>query len=247
MQIYTLGKKEKLSLLPSINRPICPSQVTKLANSINKMGNIRPIVVAELDFIDGRNMKYIIDGQHLFYALIRNNLPIEYVTIKTDSLEDLIEKIALLNSSSKSWKLTDYVNSWSCIKEDYKKLNKYFNVYDFELTLLSSVLNNKEITRNGGGGDNCTSKIIKSGKFEIINEKQNVVILNNLTDILKIIPRLDRVKNKFLCSEYVSFYRTNVRTYNHSKFLESLTKNKDKFILATHDTNQLVTMFEKMI
>jgi hypothetical protein len=246
MQIQTLAKKKKLHLLPGINRPVCPSQVTKLADSINRMGNIRPIVVAELEFIDGRLLEYVIDGQHLLHALIRNNLPIEYVKITISSIEDLIEKIALLNSSSKSWKLSDYVNSWAYINKDYRKLNKYFNIYDFELSFLAAVLSNREVKKTAGGDDSVTSKL-KSGRFEIVNEKTNVEILNNLTDILKIIPRLDRVRNRYVCSEYVAFYRTNIKTYNHDKFLKSLSKNKEKFILATHETDQLVEMFEKLI
>lgn len=244
MEIKVLKKNESLSYLAGINRPINPSQVTKLAESINKMGNIRPIVVANINFINGKLTKYIIDGQHLFNALIRNNLPIEYVTINVKDTVELVENIALLNSSSKSWTLSDYITSWTVISEDYKKLQQYYNIYDFELSFLAGVLMNKNYKSIGGGHIN---KFIKRGEFKITEEIKNVEILDKLTDVLNIIPRLNRQENKFLCTEYVDFLRINLSKYNHKRFLDNLKKNKEKFILATHEQTKLSSMFEKLI
>lgn len=245
MEVLNLKQKETLSYLAGINRPINPAQVTKLAESINKMGNIRPIVVAIISFISGKATKYIIDGQHLFNALMRNGLPIEYILIEVKDTKDLVEKIALLNSSSKSWTLIDYITSWQMISNDYKKLLHYYNVYDFELAFLAGVLMNKNYKGISGGGN--VTKFIKKGEFKISDEQKNVEILNKLTDVLKIIPRLNRQENKFLCSEYVDFLRINLSKYNHETFLENLKKQKQKFILATHEQTKLASMFEKLI
>lgn len=245
MNTLILKPKETLSLLAGINRPITPGQVTKIAESINKMGNIRPIVVAIISFITGKPTKYIIDGQHLFNALIRNNLPIEYVLIEVTDVKDLVEKIALLNSSSKSWTLLDYITSWTAVSNDYKKLLHYYHVYDFELSFLATVLMNKRVNKTAGG--DSISKYIKRGEFKISEESKNVDILNKLTDVLKIIPRLNRQENKFLCSEYVDFLRINFSKYDHKRFLENLEKQKQKFVLATHEQTKLSSMFEKLI
>ena len=53
MKTQTLKKnsKQSFSYLAGIIRPINPAQVTKLAESVIKMGVIRPVVVAELSFI----------------------------------------------------------------------------------------------------------------------------------------------------------------------------------------------------
>ena len=48
------------SMLAEINRAVSPSHVTKIADSINRMGVIRCVVVAELPFINGTNDKFII-------------------------------------------------------------------------------------------------------------------------------------------------------------------------------------------
>ena len=239
LNIKWLPKNGKLSYLSGINRPINPSQVTKLAQSVTKMGIIRPLVVAELDFVSGKKTKYIIDGQHLFNALIRNGMDIPYVEIAIKDKQELIETIALLNASSKNWSLLDYICAWSSLSDDYIKLNHYYQVYDFDMGVLSSVLNNN--TTDGG---NITRKI-KNGTFKIIEEATNIIILDNLTDVLKIIPRMNRMENRYLCVEYIRFLR-NTNKYNHSKFLSGLKQNKKEFILATQEEGKLVELFTKL-
>jgi hypothetical protein len=247
MDIKVLGPKQSLSYLTGINRPIRPDQVTKLATSLNKMGNIRPLVVATISFITGKATKYIIDGQHLFNALLRNGLPIEYVEIKVDNLTDLVEKIALLNSSSKSWTLVDYITAWSCVIEDYKKLFKYYNIFDFEINMLAAVLAGKNIASSPNGASTSMCKSIKLGNFRITDEAKHVQILNDLTDILNIIPRMGRIENRYVCNEYVSFRRTVGSKYTHDTFLKNLALHKQKFILATQEPDKLSEMFKKLV
>lgn len=228
---------KKLNYLAGINRPINPSQVTKLAESVKKIGIIRPIVIAQLSFITGKSEQYIIDGQHLFNALIRNNMDIPYVSVEIDNKYQLVETIALLNASSKNWSMVDYVTSWGSISEHYKKLLYYFNVYDFELCDIASILSEKARRHIG--------RVIKKGEFEIVNEKDNVKILDYLTDVLDILPRMNRYENRYVCEEYISFIRTTVN-YNHKLFIQKLEKNKQKFILATQGGEKLSEMFKKL-
>jgi len=240
-RIKSLKIGETLSYLAGINRPIDPAQVTKLANSIDLIGLVRCIVVAKIKFIDGKLRSYIVDGQHLFNAMLRNNIPIEYVEIEVDNLSDLVEKIALLNASSKSWKLCDYILAWSSVNSDYKKLNKYFNIYDFELSVIASILSNNTLKITAGGS--TIAQKIKKGEFKVVDEDFNISVLNDLTDILKIIPRMNRFENRYVCSEYVNFRRTSGSSYNHKSFLKNLDKNKQKFILATQEQEKLADMF----
>lgn len=231
----------KLSYLAGINRAINPSQVTKLAKSLEKfMGILRPVVVAELSFITGRMEKYIIDGQHIYNALIRLGWEIPYVVISVKDKQDLVEKIALLNASSKTWTMQDYVTAWSSLKEDYVKLNHYFQVYDMEITEIAAIL-----MGNSRGGGNI-NKVIKSGDFCIVNEQENVNILNKTTDMLKIVPRMNRFENRYAVKEYVKFLRST-SSYNHQEFLTKLQKNKEKFILATQEEGKLNELFKSLI
>jgi hypothetical protein len=241
MKNQTLKKDSKQSFyyLAGINRAINPAQVTKLAESVNRMGIIRPVVVAEIAFIDGKKKTYIIDGQHLFNALIRNNMDIPYVMITIKDKKELVEKIALLNASSKNWAIIDYISAWSSLSTDYVKLNHYFQVYDFDMGVLSSVLNNANVD-----GSSLVRKI-KAGEFRIMDEDKNVTILNHLTDVLKVVPRMNRFENRYLCREYIKFLRSTSK-YNHPKFLDNLKKNKKEFILATQEDGKLVELFTKL-
>ena len=84
-----LGKG--FDFLVALNRSIKPGQVTEIAKSINKMGVIRPIVVAKFTYL-GKQGNYIIDGQHLYHALLRNNSDFPYVEITVNDDADLVEK-----------------------------------------------------------------------------------------------------------------------------------------------------------
>lgn len=239
MKWLSLNGNIKFSYLAGINRAINPSQVTKLAKSLEMMGAIRPVVIAELAFISGKLGKYIIDGQHIFNALIRLGWEIPYVTIQVKDKQDLVEKIALLNASSKTWSMQDYVTAWSSLKDDYVKLNHYFEVYDMEISELAAILMGN--TRSGGN----ITKVLKSGDFKINNEQQNVQILNYVTDMLKVVPRMNRFENRYAIKEYVKFLRATPK-YDHELFLSKLQKNKEKFILATQEEGRLSELFEKL-
>jgi hypothetical protein len=234
--------KTSLNLLAGINRPIAPGHVTKVATSIERLGCLQPIVVTEIDFINGKRMYYILDGQHKFTAMLRIGGEIPYVTIDIKDKTELVEAIALLNASSKSWSMHDYVIAWSSLKEDYVKLNRYYEIYDFEINILAQVLCNQSVSN---GGSEMTKKI-KKGDFTITNEKRAVEILNFMTDVLKVMPRMNRYENKYACSEYVKFLNSVGRDYKHEEFITKLSKRVDKFILATQEEGRLSDLFKKI-
>jgi len=105
LEIKMLSKSSavKVHLLAGINRGVSPGHVTKIAESISKKGVLRPVIMAYIDFIDGIKKLYIIDGQHLYFAILRFNIDIPYALVDINTKEDLIETLALLNASSKSW------------------------------------------------------------------------------------------------------------------------------------------------
>lgn len=244
VQILKKSSSKGFKFLVGINRAIIPGQVTKLATSISKMGIIRPVIVTDINFLDEKGT-YILDGQHLFYALVRADMDIPYVKINVKDKKDMIEKIALLNSSSKSWCLKDYMLAWSSISEDFRKLQAYYNTYDFELCLIADILMGTSLRQHAGGG--VSVKKLKTGEFKIHNEAKKKVTLDNLTAILKILPRMDRYDNLYVCREYINFLNEIGTDYDHEKFLKSLERRKAQFILATQEDGKLVEMFKKLI
>jgi hypothetical protein len=155
--------------------------------------------------------------------------------------KQLIETIALLNASSKNWTMADYVLSWSSINPDYVKLNRYFQIYDVEISIIASILSNGNVSSAG-----TITKKIKQGEFAIQNEEENVTILDGITDILKVIPRMNRFENRYVCAEYVNFRRTEGCSYDHKAFMKKLEANKKQFILATQEQEKLSDMFRKL-
>jgi hypothetical protein len=233
------------SLLAGINRGVIPNHVTKMATSLEKMGPVRPIVVAVLSFVTGAPVAYIIDGQHLYHALMRLGWDIPYTEIEINDAVELAEHLAMLNNSSKSWAMVDYINVWAHVNKDYIKLNQYYNTYDIELSQLADLLMNGSCLANIGG-NNTISGIIKRGEFKIDDEQKSVFLMNCITDSLKIVPRMDRMSNKLFISSYVNFINS-VGNYDHKQFLVNLKLNKDKFKLATQDPEQYNKLLKQIM
>lgn len=242
-----MGKNSSnaFSILAGINRPIKPAQVSKLAESINTMGIIRPIVIAVLSFIDGTSKKYIIDGQHLYFALIRNNMDFPYTTIEVKDKVDLVEKIALLNNSSKSWTTIDYVTAWSAIIPDYQKLSELYNTYDIELGQIAELACKGLIQAKGKIGR--IFDIIKKGQFRIESLDTTISTLNKITDTLKVVPRMDRDSNSMFIAAYTQLLVQTGTKYNHAKFMAYLKAHKQQFATVTQDPEEISKLLKKAV
>lgn len=232
--------KTSFHLLNGINRPIQPSHVTKIVNSIQKMGVVRPVVTVITSCIDGIRRRYVLDGQHLITGLQRLGLEIPYVTLYSESLQEIIEMIALLNASSKSWVLMDYIVAWKALpeKEDYKILYNAIQTNDLTPNLTAicyGVHDSKDV-----------SKAIKKGNYAIINKKKGDEILKNVSDIFGVLR--GRHNNRAVIHDFVSTYvkwRYSISKYNHEKFLEYVNNNHDKFLLLVATPDQTSKILHK--
>jgi hypothetical protein len=203
----------KFAVLP-MNRGIDSKHVQKMITSIRKMGVLRCVIACTTNIIEGEEKTYIIDGQHLATALEREGSPIPYIEIAIESEEDLVEKMAYLNNSSKSWDLMNYINAWKMIRPDYMKLFKWKNMYDIEITMLAMIgVNNSAIRYSTG--------IIKTGQFEITN-MQAEVMCKAFNDIFLKIGMADRaVKFQFL-NAFLNAYNAK---YDHVKTMAAIDKH----------------------
>jgi hypothetical protein len=210
----------KFAVLP-MNRGIDSKHVQKMISSIRLMGVIRPVVTTTTNVIEGETKTYIIDGQHLATALEREGLSIPHVDIAVESEEDLVEKMAYLNNSSKSWDLMNYINAWKMIRPDYMKLFKWKNMYDIEITMLAAIgVNN--------AGIKYTTSTIKTGNLQITNPKSEEMC-KAFNDIFLKIGMSDRsVKFQFLAA-FLQAYGT----YNHTKVMSNIEKHMKTVKLLT--------------
>lgn len=203
----------KFAVLP-MNRGIDSKHVQKMIASIRKMGVLRCVIACTTNIIEGEWKTYIIDGQHLATALEREGQPIPYIEIEVNSEEDLVEKMAYLNNSSKSWDLMNYINAWKMIRPDYMKLFKWKNMYDIEITMLAMIgVNNSAIRYSTG--------VIKTGEFQITNA-QSEVMCKAFNDIFLKIGMADRaVKFQFL-NAFLNAFNPK---YDHVKTMAAIDKH----------------------
>ena len=52
-----------------------------------------------------------------------------------------------------------------------------------------------------------------------------MTVLDYLKDVILLLPRENRFRDRFVCSEFVKYYRSN-RTYDHERFIYLLNKTK---------------------
>lgn len=215
--LLRITSTKAIKWLINVNRPSKPSHVNELAESINKMGIIRPVIMANLKLKDFLG-QFIIDGQHLFLACLRLgiDIPVRFVEIKTE--EELVKTLAMLNNTSKPWSLSDYVQSWSYIRPEYKILQEYYNTYGLELAPTAGILHQSPTIFN-------TLSIIKNGTLKIKDENKAVSIMEYVVDLLSVVPKTDRASSRRLVNGYVQYIMNNYDTYDHEEALENIEKN----------------------
>ena len=202
----------KFAILP-MNRAIDSKHVQKMIASLRLQGCVRVVQCCRTNIIEGEEKLYIIDGQHLATALEREGQPIPYIETEVTSEEDLIEKMAYLNNSSKSWDLMNFINAWKMIRPDYMKLFKWKNMYDIEITMLAAIGINS-------AGFKSSSQSIKTGDFRITNPNAEDMCKAFNDIFLKIGMSERSVKFQFLTA-FLQAYGN----YNHERVIANLDKH----------------------
>ena len=223
----------KFSTLPT-NRDIDSKHVQKMITSLRKQGCIRAVICCRTNMIEGLEKLYIIDGQHLATALEREGLPIPYIEYEVSSEIELVERMAYLNNSSKSWELMDYVNAWKMLKPDYMKLFKWKNMYDLEFTMIATIATLMPSIRYSTGP-------IKDGSFIVTNDKAEEMC-KAFNDIFLKIGRVDRhVKFQFL-----NIFMQSYGKVDQSKVLANVDKHLATVKLMA-DTNTINAYIKEKI
>lgn len=218
-----------------INRITDTEHIQKMIASVRNMGVVRPVICVKITFLDGKSQLYVIDGQHLFKSLMSENLEIPYIVIEVADKIDMVHKMAMLNNSSKSWTLLNYVNAFKMHLVDYYRLNELREMYNIEPLMLASICTNGNTSSISG------SRLIKSGQFKITNpDAQEMAKAFN--DFFLKIGRADRwVKHHFL-----QVFLKAWGKYDHNKALDNLDKHI-KTIKAMSDNSVAEEFISKNI
>lgn len=234
------AKKGQFHFLEAINRAVAPAHVTKIADSIETFDEVlRPVIVAEVDFFGARR-KYIIDGQHLYHALMRLGRDIPYVEVKIKTLEELIEKIALLNSSSKSWKIDDYIHTWSFYKKPYQVLLDLKNKYNMETVIIAQLLHSNVIvaTSNYYGSNQRMSRLLKRGLLEIDDLEVTTKVLDNVKELAFITKDLNMFQKRIVVGTIIERIKANPK-HDQKKFKDNAYAKREE-IYANRDNLEAI-------
>ena len=144
--IKTLTYNQLSSLLShgflEFNRVVSHQHVSKMIKSVEKCGILRFPVIGDVSFFDSRGL-VIIDGQHLLTAILKTMSPtdtIEVIVKTYTNKRDVIQDIATLNNTNKSWNDKDYLEAWYNFgSENTKYYLNYEKLYDYSVGRFEAV------------------------------------------------------------------------------------------------------------
>tara|TARA_R100001163_G_C5029446_1_gene170079 strand:+ start:201 stop:1025 length:825 start_codon:yes stop_codon:yes gene_type:complete len=206
----------KFNLLDD-NRDIDPKHVAMLVVSMQRYGQLMPIVVNEnLD---------VIEGQHRLKACMELKIPVAYIISVKSSSKD----IAIMNNSQKGWKNRDYLKHFShknhSNSSTYKKIENFFKSYPLPfpvgIMLLSGNVDHALETGNTRG----PMPKFRDGSFKIVDIENAELKAGQLLKLKGIVPQLIQIR-KFC----VAFLRcSKISNFKISICYEAMKKYHNRF------------------
>lgn len=159
------------NLLP-FNREIKDSHTKKMKSSIEKLGVLRLPVLAKLNYSEGELA--IADMQHglsAIYELMSETDSIQAIVKHCETKKEVVDLVAKLNTTSKGWNDSDYLNCWIEFGGENSNYGFYIQLKDrFENTGLSLGLLVDIYTSNKGG--------FRDGSLLFRDAKKSMIISN---------------------------------------------------------------------
>lgn len=206
-----------------LNRVVDWKHVKRMAESVVRNGLTRDVIV----MWDKILKKYIIiDGQHLYEALMQLNHNVECRVVEpTDFTRFMID----LNNTSKPFSLKVYIESWAKSgKKDYQTILDKAK----ETKIQHSVLLMAYSLRQRGE----STEMAKNGTFEIVDRQYSETLIGYIKDCLTFLPNT-RAFNESL------FKVIKSEKYNHTKMIVNL----DKYVPKTKFGTGEKQIFEELM
>ena len=128
---------------------------------------------------------------------------------------DVIYKLTLLNNTSKSWNIHDYINAYSMFDKNYRSLSKLTKEYNIETMMLLSIATNRPSTHASALG-----RELRKGQFHISNPNTNEMCMK-FEQLVVLTGTSDRWVKKGLLDAFMLGYGK----YDHEKTIKSIMKN----------------------
>ncbi len=165
------------------NRNLDTSNLNKIKQSISKKHIKTNAVICILDEQDQNQPLKMVDGQHRFEACKELNIPVSYVIDTSLTMASILNDITLLNTASKEWDVSDFMNSEAQKgNQNYILYSKVYNSFNnsFDHESLFFILNSD----SNRTGNKVSYPTFKSGDLQFDQSDYNYLI-QRLTDISK--------------------------------------------------------------
>jgi len=165
------------------NRNLDTSNLNKIKQSISKKHIKTNAVICILDEQDQTQPLKMVDGQHRFEACKELNIPVSYVIDTSLTMASILNDITLLNTASKEWDVSDFMNSEAQKgNQNYILYSKVYNLFNnsFDHESLFFILNSD----SNRTGSKISYPTFKSGDLQFDQSDYNY-LLQRLIDISK--------------------------------------------------------------
>ena len=165
------------------NRNLDTSNLNKIKQSVSKKHIKTNAVICILDVEDVKVPLKIVDGQHRFEACKDLNIPVSYVIDSSLTMSSILNDITLLNTASKEWDVSDFMNSEAQKgNQNYVLYSQVYNIFNnsFDHESLFYILNNDDSRTC----PKISYPLFKSGQLHFDQSDYNYLI-QRLKDISK--------------------------------------------------------------
>jgi hypothetical protein len=215
--------------------------VAKIIASMEKHGNLSVGLVAEV-IENGKQVFYILDGQHRFEAVKKLGLPFDFKIVKLKSIENVVETISVINNSAKSWGTVDFLDSFVADgRTPYIKFDEILKGYTYEK--VTQYKNSSKTTVKTLGIEplqklfGISASQFKKGTMDFEGNKEDITLVEQVIEIINFIP------NNAQCLRSIAKVM-RMEEYNH-KVMSEVIKNgsgmwtNDEQILLTELVNEM--------
>lgn len=198
------------------NREVATKRVTRLKHSIQSRGNLRVLVMGKFN-----GKLYVIDGQHYLQACINIDIPVFYQIIEFATEADMIDMMAVLNSTSATWELGDYVHAFAELNIlDYMRLKAWRTKTGYSVQNISKIASGGEITK--------VSQSIKNKQFKFyLTEPEMTKMVNMLDKLIEAIAPISYNSINTIVAGFVKYKRFKGTDFNFTLVLKKVREEKE--------------------
>lgn len=216
--------------MPVGNRDIDYKKVARIKFSMQMYGITSGITLIRTDVFDSTMRYYAADGQHRYEAAralnMLDRLPVFMVKKEFRSIPEIIQFVATLNTTQKSWTMTNFVEAYCSVgAEGYIFLRDTCNTYGISYPIGMLLC--------GWSGSGSGYNSFKDGQFKVKDMQKTLKVFQYIQDCFGVLEICDSRPMSYFAEQFYRWYDDS--TYNHRKFLAFLKRNRLAFRLLKRD------------